>query len=163
MYLPQDLVIPWKTGILASIPSTCRQGRQTRFHRGLRANNSIALLVDGCGQVKRPKKKPPNCQKKQERKAEPLPEKKPYTIWITPFGEYAREKEQNQTPAFSMGLGGALAAFEWSSEKNNVFGFGAAYVYSHVHSDWQPHSVSRGISWNIFRGDVGFRSESGRG
>jgi uncharacterized protein with beta-barrel porin domain len=55
-----------------------------------------------------------------------------YTGWVTPFGEYAREKSQHQTPEFNMGIGGVVAGFEWNKNQN-VIGLGAAYVYTHIH------------------------------
>jgi uncharacterized protein with beta-barrel porin domain len=58
-----------------------------------------------------------------------------YTIWASPFGEYAREKKQQQTPAFSLGLGGVVAGFDYNVEKNIILGIASAYVHTHIHEN----------------------------
>lgn len=58
-----------------------------------------------------------------------------FCIWATPFGEYAREKRQHQSPAFHLGVGGVVAALDYNTCGGHVFGFGGAYVHTNVHED----------------------------
>lgn len=113
--------------------------RGRRIHQQMASREFIAsefssdeLLVDAsdtAGQIsfcRKPVIYPKaRCEKKND----------PYTFWVTPFGEYAQGKSQNQTPGFNIGLGGVLAAFELNREDEDLIGFGAAYVYDHVHED----------------------------
>ncbi len=59
----------------------------------------------------------------------------PYTAWGAGFGEYAREKSQDQTPAFNMDVGGVIFGFDLNGLEDKVLGFGGAYVHTHVHED----------------------------
>ncbi len=59
----------------------------------------------------------------------------PYAVWVSPFGEYAREKAQNQTPEFNMNVGGVIAAFDYNGIENNAIGAGSAYVFTYVHDE----------------------------
>ena len=107
-----------QNALLAASQALADHGHQKRFHRQSQTPNPVALLADAAGRL-----------------PQTLCPQQPYTVWLAPFGEYAREKEQHQTPAFSMGLGGAIGAFEWTGLKNNVVGCAAAYVYTHVHEE----------------------------
>ena len=115
-----------QNGYLAASQALSDHGRERRFHRQPQATHVSAaaadipvdeLIADRSGRVQ----KTPNGKQP------------PYTIWLTPFGEYAKEKKQMQTPAFSMGMGGALAAFEYTGTNDNAVGFGSAYAYTHIH------------------------------
>ena len=76
-----------------------------------------------------------------EMEAQPLPpaaissSKPKINVWLSPFGEYAREHAQNQTPAFQLGLGGALVGCTAEMENGNLVGAGAAYAFTHVSQD----------------------------
>jgi uncharacterized protein with beta-barrel porin domain len=74
-----------------------------------------------------------NQQPTRQTAEEPDCDRDPFTIWLTPFGEYATEKAQHKTPAFNLGVGGAVGAIEFTTEKSDVVGFGLAYIYTHVH------------------------------
>jgi len=63
---------------------------------------------------------------------------KKQNIWFTPFGEYAREKAQMQTPAFTLSVGGGLLGYDYTNDSGNTFGVGGSYVYTHVH---QAHGM----------------------
>jgi uncharacterized protein with beta-barrel porin domain len=63
------------------------------------------------------------------------PSRGSWTGWLAPFGEYAHEKRQSQTPAFDAALGGAVAAVDYTSAQDHVFGMGLAYAYTHVHQN----------------------------
>ena len=58
-----------------------------------------------------------------------------YLAWLGTFGEYTREKSQQQTPAFDTGVGGALLGLDFTNEKADLFGIGGAYIYTHIHED----------------------------
>lgn len=115
-----------QNAFLAASQALADHGRQKRFHFSKQKGKKIAaanlpmheLLASNAMTVNMP------C-KSQE----------PYTIWLSPFGEYAREKPQQQTPGFSLGLGGAVLGFELSRCGKDVAGFGAAYAYTHVHEE----------------------------
>jgi uncharacterized protein with beta-barrel porin domain len=120
---------------MAASQVVCDHARQRRFHHQMVSGEAIAaefpaeeLLADASIAVRQSCKKPDRprtCCKKND----------PYTFWVTPFGEYAKEKSQQHTPGFNIGMGGVLAAFELNLEDENVVGFGAAYVYDHVKED----------------------------
>jgi len=78
------------------------------------------LLADASGKFRRNKK------------TDKTPPQGFITGWVSGFGEYAKEKKQQQTPAFSAGLGGAVAAVDYNCVSGNVVGSGAAYVHTHV-------------------------------
>lgn len=61
-----------------------------------------------------------------------------FTIWAAPFGEFAKEKKQHQTPAFNLGAGGVFAATDYLTCQGHVLGFGGAYVFTHID---QHHSA----------------------
>lgn len=61
------------------------------------------------------------------------PKHSKYCAWASPFGEYAKEKAQNQTPSFEMGVGGVVVGLDYLGRNQNIVGFGGAYVYTHVH------------------------------
>jgi outer membrane autotransporter protein len=56
-----------------------------------------------------------------------------YSVWGTPFGEYAKGKGKGQLPNFDAGLGGIVVGFDFNSEQGNSVGVGGAYVYTHLH------------------------------
>ena len=63
------------------------------------------------------------------------PKSYPYTLWVMPFGEYATEKAQKQSPAFSFGSGVALLGLTFNFDNANAVGFTGAYVRTHIHED----------------------------
>jgi uncharacterized protein with beta-barrel porin domain len=73
------------------------------------------------------------CQSKDE--APSCCDTQPLTVWATPFGEYAKEKSQQQTPAFHLGVGGIVLGMDKMLESGNVVGFGGSYVFTHVHEE----------------------------
>jgi len=58
-----------------------------------------------------------------------------YSGWVAPFGAYSEVEAQSQTPAFTMGLGGIAAAFDFNGVDRSLFGVGAAYLYTHLHEE----------------------------
>ncbi len=58
-----------------------------------------------------------------------------FSPWIGGFGEYAKEKEQNQTPGFETGSWGLVAGFDGSGGDDPwlLIGGGGAYAQTHVH------------------------------
>lgn len=120
-----------QNGYLAASQVLCDHDRQKRFHQQPASETQMALangstdglLVDSRDEVY------------VEPNAKVCSKRDPYTVWATPFGEYAREKAQHETPAFSLGVGGAVAAFEYNGTCGNVVGFGGAYAYTHVHEE----------------------------
>ncbi len=57
-----------------------------------------------------------------------------YTLWLGAFGEYAREKkQQQQTPEFTASLGGAVLGMDYNCVNDDAIGLGGSYVYTHVH------------------------------
>lgn len=108
-------------------------GRQRRFHNQpiVKKSNDVATAIakdELYAATKDTAYKTKNSEVKPE-----CPKPIKYNIWLTPFGEYAREKGQQQTPAFSMGVGGAVLGFDYSCENKNVIGFAGAYAYTHIH------------------------------
>jgi len=57
---------------------------------------------------------------------------KRYTGWLGGFGEYAHQRRQNQTPAFSAGLGGVAAGIDYHGVSSNLVGGGGALAYTHL-------------------------------
>lgn len=59
--------------------------------------------------------------------------------WFSTFGEYTRERAQQQTPSFHTATAGAIFAYESELYGNNperfVLGAGASYAYTHVRED----------------------------
>ena len=95
-----------------------RFGRNSEANRQLSTRDIITdeLLVDASEQIKQPTR----CANS-------------FNGWISPFGEFAQESSQNQTPSFNLSLGGVVAGVERGNEKGNLFGIGGAYVYTHIH------------------------------
>ncbi len=58
-----------------------------------------------------------------------------FTVWGTPFGEYAKVKGKGQLPTFEAGLGGIVAGFDCNMEGRNSVGVAGAYIYTHVHEN----------------------------
>jgi len=61
------------------------------------------------------------------------PKKGYFTGWLAPFGEYAREKSQSQTPAFTLGVGGVVVGADYDCADENTVGLALSYAYTHVH------------------------------
>jgi len=61
--------------------------------------------------------------------------KKPYSVWSGAFGEYAHEKKQHQSPAFSTGSGGLVAAWDYKGKYAHPVGVGFAYAHTHLHEE----------------------------
>jgi uncharacterized protein with beta-barrel porin domain len=123
---------------MAASQVVCDHARQRRFHRQMTGNEAIAsafsadeLLASACI----PARQISSCSKPVRLKKTCCKKQDPYTFWVTPFGEYATEKSQQQTPGFNIAMGGVLAAFEVNCDNDNVVGLGGAYVYDHVHED----------------------------
>ena len=125
---------------LAASQTFTDHNRQRRFHRNASLQKETAFkdrsfqernLCDNSIVTRK------NCQsnKASTPPKQFCPPPKPYTVWIAPFGEYAKEKAQPQVPAFTMGVGGAAAAFEVNKERGNSIGFGGAYVYTSLHEE----------------------------
>lgn len=55
------------------------------------------------------------------------------TLWVSPFGEYTREKAQNQTPAFQLAVGGVVIGLDKTLSESNMIGLGGSYVFTHVY------------------------------
>jgi outer membrane autotransporter protein len=61
-----------------------------------------------------------------------------FSPWLGGFGEYAKEKEQNQTPGFETGSWGLVAGFDSSGGTNKsqlLLGGAGAYAQTHVHEE----------------------------
>jgi hypothetical protein len=59
--------------------------------------------------------------------------KKRCAHWVELFGEYARQKQQMNSPSFKDSLGGIVLAVDLFNYKSTVFGGGIGYTYSYVH------------------------------
>lgn len=55
------------------------------------------------------------------------------SAWLGTFGQYSREKAQQQTPAFQANAAGGIVAFDCFQNDWALMGTGAAYGYTHVH------------------------------
>ncbi len=124
--------------------------RQKRFHpqntiEGPVADNIAQFFADAS--ETRFNQQPTRPTETPETPEESGCDRDPFTIWLTPFGEYAAEKSQHQTPAFNLGVGGAVGGIEFTTETSDVVGFGLAYIYTHVHENSQAGKgkVSQGF------------------
>ncbi len=66
------------------------------------------------------------------------PEKAPYkkdhvNLWISGFGQLASEKEQHQTPGFTVQSGGVLAGADVEGSEHNVVGLALGYAKTDIH------------------------------
>ena len=128
-----------QNGYLASSQVLSDHLRHGRLHQQESASNPIAaahldpdqLLAYSSRKMLKAQDKQPSCDKQS-----------PYAMWLGTFGEYAHEKAQNQTPAFNIGLGGVIAAFDYKGVNANVVGVGVAYVHSHLHESEGMGSAS---------------------
>jgi hypothetical protein len=114
-----------QNGYLASSQTVTDHMRRRRFANSPLSSSkaniaSNDLLADASGRFRRNKK------------TDTTPPQGYITGWVSGFGEYAKEKKQQQTPAFSAGLGGAVAAADYNCVNGNVVGGGIAYVHTHV-------------------------------
>ena len=114
---------------LASSQTVTDHLRQRRFHRQQQPKERIAVKEIPADMLMAFARNIPP----QKTSAKNSCQQDRYTVWVSPFGEYAREKSQNQSPAFRAALGGAVAAIEYNGTNENVVGFGAAYAYTHIH------------------------------
>jgi len=118
--------------------------RQKRIPRKARAQPYTALLV---------------AQNEESLSGLCIPEKnKKHTIWIAPFGEYAKVKAQKQTPEFSVKLGGLVGGIDWNSDCELVetVGFGAAYIFDHINES--DHAGKANINQGYLTAYSAFRS-----
>ncbi len=115
-----------QNAFLAASQTVADHGRQKRYHRQLPSETNIALLADNSDTISYF-----SCAEKSQT-----------TIWIAPFGEYVHQSKQNQAPVFNIGLGGVVAAIEWTGEENNAIGLGGTYVYSKVNEEKNTGSAN---------------------
>ncbi len=52
-----------------------------------------------------------------------------YCAWVAPFGEFAHEKAQKQTPEFHLNAGGVVAGFDAFDFEHVLLGFALGYAY----------------------------------
>lgn len=134
---------------LASSQALSDHLRQKHFHPQKPFEEPIALADISPDQLltdaseTRFNMQPASCREESECK--PACERDPFTIWITPFGQYAAEKAQSKTPAFNLGVGGAVGGLEFTTEKSDVIGFGLSYIYTHVHAHSHSGKVNQGF------------------
>ncbi len=57
---------------------------------------------------------------------------KKYSVWAAPFGEFAHQHSQKQTPAFDLKTGGILLSFDAFDFEHALVGCSAAYAYLHL-------------------------------
>jgi len=55
-----------------------------------------------------------------------------FSAWIAPFGEFAHEKAQKQTPAFNLDAGGVVAGFDWFDLEHVLLGAALGYAFIDV-------------------------------
>jgi len=131
-----------QNGYLSSSQALVDHLRQKRFHPELPTEKTVALapdqLLTDASETRfnqkptRPSETPPE---------EPQCDRDPFTIWITPYGQYITE----HTPAFNLGVGAAVGGIEYTTERDDVVGFGLAYVYTHVHKNTGHGKVNQGF------------------
>ncbi len=56
-----------------------------------------------------------------------------YSVWLSLFGNYVREKSHHSIPTFSNTIGGALLGFDYFGLPDLVVGGAIAYAYNSVH------------------------------
>jgi len=154
-----------QNGYLATAQIVTDHLNQKRFSHPKRGNPNVAsldlpqeeLLVDASTRAQWPKKTR-GCN---SRPKSTCPQNGWFTGWMTPFGEYAHEKSQQQTPAFSANLGGVLLGMDYNFASGYVIGFGGAYAFTHIHEDqsmgnanvnqilWGAYSTIREKDWYL--------------
>ncbi|MEM7175943.1 MAG: autotransporter outer membrane beta-barrel domain-containing protein [Chlamydiota bacterium] len=55
-----------------------------------------------------------------------------YSIWFTPFGTYAHQKEDQNFVALTNWIGGGMLGFDYRGIRDTVIGIGSAYAYNYV-------------------------------
>ncbi len=58
-----------------------------------------------------------------------------YCAWVAPFGEFAHEKAQKQTPEFNLNAGGIVAGFDAFDFEHVLLGFALGYAFIDVNED----------------------------
>ena len=114
---------------------------QTTAQMTVQSLPTSQLLVE----AKRRGRRSSVCQKAQ---TEPCVKEPRGFGWIAGFGEYAHEQTQHQTPAFSAGSGGVVAAYDYRGNYPHPIGAGVAYAHTHVHEEGDAGFA------NIDQGDV---------
>lgn len=64
----------------------------------------------------------------------PAASSRKYSPWLSLFGDFSKNKTQDQTPAFHTGSGGFVLGYDYrSGSRIQPIGIGAAYAHTHVH------------------------------
>ncbi len=58
-----------------------------------------------------------------------------FSAWVAPFGEFAHEKAQKQTPAFHLNAGGVVAGFDWFDLEHVLLGLALGYAFIDVNEN----------------------------
>ncbi len=118
-----------QNGYLATAQVVTDHLHQKRFSQPRQNSSQVASidvtsedLMAGSFQKKKGKAKPANL----------CPKEGFFTSWLGAFGEYAHEKAQQQTPAFSAAVGGAVLGMDYNCANDNVVGVAGSYAYTHV-------------------------------
>ncbi len=65
-----------------------------------------------------------------------------FSVWVAPFGEFAHQETQKQTPSFNWKTGGLLAGFDARVSESFLIGGSAGYAYLHL-----DESAGFGKAW----------------
>jgi len=57
----------------------------------------------------------------------------PYTAWVSLFNDFYNVSKEGSVPSFTNEVAGALAAIDYKTKSNNVFGGGLAYAFNYSH------------------------------
>jgi hypothetical protein len=61
--------------------------------------------------------------------------KKPVSVWLGAFGEFAQAKPKHQTPDFNTSSGGVVVASDYNGVYPHPIGAGAAYAHTYIHEN----------------------------
>lgn len=125
-----------QNGFLAASQVITDHLNQKRFARPQRKNGNVAAVDLPAEDVVADASESTSvarglCWKRNKQK--PTCPKGFVTGWMAGFGEYAREKSQQQTPAFTAAVGGAVVGMDYNCINDDVIGIGGSYAYTHVH------------------------------
>lgn len=113
------------------------------------SSSDIALLADAGDVVMGTIRSKPEFQK--EEVVNTSCKEAQFSIWGSPFGNYAVQKEANAFPEAKISSVGAMLGFDYLGMENALVGGGAAYAYHYVSAgDSQGHAKTHQALFSIY-------------
>lgn len=123
------------------------QGMAKLYSQG--GSGEVAYLADAGEIVQDANRIDPTFQR--DKMVDASSKEAPFSIWGSPFGNYAIQKKDGRFPAAKISSAGAMLGFDYLGVENGLVGTGAAYAYHYVSVDEkQGHAKTHQALFSLY-------------